>query len=155
MRRLMMSRLIWIYVVCKSLLKSPLAVKGLRQVDGIFWGWGKTGVHVTQTWIRIAQLAFYVNLHRAVIGPSATLTGRWQPDIDLRRMLTGWVLLYSSICVHVSCNDSSDAGHGDFVPTARMCRQIWAFVVHIYYRVLFTDRAWSILHIFITVRFFG
>ena len=35
------------------------------------------------------QLAFYVNLHRAVIGPSATLTGRWRPDIDLRRMLTG------------------------------------------------------------------
>ena len=32
----------------------------------------------------ISQLAFYVNLHRAVIGPSATLTGRWQPDIDLR-----------------------------------------------------------------------
>ena len=39
-----------------------------------------------------SQLAFYVNLHRAVIGPSATLTGRWRPDIDLRRMLTG--LLY-------------------------------------------------------------
>ena len=36
-----------------------------------------------------AQLAFYVNLHRAVIGPSATLTGRWRPDIDLCRMLTG------------------------------------------------------------------
>ena len=35
------------------------------------------------------QLAFYENLHRAVIGPSATLTGRWRPDIDLRRMLTG------------------------------------------------------------------
>ena len=35
------------------------------------------------------QLAFYVNLHRAVIGPSATLTGRWRPDIDLRRMLSG------------------------------------------------------------------
>ena len=25
---------------------------------------------------KISQLAFYVNLHRAVIGPSATLTGR-------------------------------------------------------------------------------
>ena len=37
------------------------------------------------------QLAFYVNLHRAVIGPSATLTGRWLPDIDLRRMLTGYI----------------------------------------------------------------
>ena len=40
----------------------------------------------------ISQLAFYVNLHRAVIGPSATLTGRWRPDIDLRRMLTGYDL---------------------------------------------------------------
>ena len=38
------------------------------------------------------QLAFYVNLHRAVIGPSATLTGRRRPDIDLRRMLTGYML---------------------------------------------------------------
>ena len=38
------------------------------------------------------QLAFYVNLHRAVIGPSATLTGRWRPDKDLRRMLTGYCL---------------------------------------------------------------
>ena len=38
-----------------------------------------------------SQLAFYVNLHRAVIGPSATLTGRWRPDIDLRRMLTGLI----------------------------------------------------------------
>ena len=37
-----------------------------------------------------SQQAFYVNLHRAVIGPSATLTGRWRPDIDLRRMLTGF-----------------------------------------------------------------
>ena len=36
-----------------------------------------------------SQLAFYVNLYRAVIGPSATLTGRWLPDIDFRRMLTG------------------------------------------------------------------
>ena len=43
--------------------------------------------------IDCAQLAFYVNLHRAVTGPSATLTGRWPPDIDLCRMLTGWVLV--------------------------------------------------------------
>ena len=42
---------------------------------------------------RPTQLAFYVNLHRAVIGPSATLTGRWRPDIDLRRMLTGYKLI--------------------------------------------------------------
>ena len=41
-----------------------------------------------------SRLAFYVNLHRAVIGPSATLTGRWQPDIDLRRMLTGVLPFY-------------------------------------------------------------
>ena len=41
----------------------------------------------TDSWL--SQLAFFVNLHRAVIGPSATLTGRWRPDIDLRRMLTG------------------------------------------------------------------
>ena len=34
-------------------------------------------------------VAWSLNLHRAVIGPSATLTGRWRPDIDLRRMLTG------------------------------------------------------------------
>ena len=47
----------------------------------------------------VTQLAFYVNLHRAVIGPSATLTGRWRPDIDLRRMLTGkflWTILLNA-----------------------------------------------------------
>ena len=51
------------------------------------------------------QLAFYVNLHRAVIGPSATLTGRWRPDIDLRRMLTGYsirdFLLQDQMCVPI------------------------------------------------------
>ena len=31
MRRLIMSRLIWIYAVCKSLLLSPVAVKELRR----------------------------------------------------------------------------------------------------------------------------
>ena len=36
-----------------------------------------------------SQLAIFVNLHRVVIGPSAILTGRWRPDIDLHRMLTG------------------------------------------------------------------
>ena len=44
-----------------------------------------------------SQLAFYVNLHRAVIGPSVTLTGRWRPDIDLRRMLTGLFLVVEDI----------------------------------------------------------
>ena len=42
-----------------------------------------------------SQQAFYVNLHRAVIGMSATLTGRSRPDIDLRRMLTGMVPGYA------------------------------------------------------------
>ena len=47
--------------------------------------------------LEASQLAFYVNLHRAVIGPSATLTGRWRPDIDLRRMLTGLMLFTKHI----------------------------------------------------------
>ena len=33
MRRLIMSRLIWIYAVCKNLLLSPMAVKELRVLD--------------------------------------------------------------------------------------------------------------------------
>ena len=50
----------------------------------------KNGISCYFAWrSALTQLAFYVNLHRAVIGPSATLTGRWRPDIDLRRMLTG------------------------------------------------------------------
>ena len=56
----------------------------------------KHKVPVIQAQYPITQLAFYVNLHRTVIGPSATLTGRWRPDIDLRRMLTGKVP-YSNI----------------------------------------------------------
>ena len=62
----------------------------------------RAATHTYYTWakIKFSQLAFYVNLHRAVIGPSATLTGRWRPDIDLRRMLTGLLpmnrLLYFS-----------------------------------------------------------
>ena len=36
------------------------------------------------------QLAFFINLQRAVIGPSATLTGRQRPAIDLCRMLIGY-----------------------------------------------------------------
>ena len=42
--------------------------------------------------IHIPQLVFYINLLRVVIGPSATLTGRQRPTIDLCRMLTGTVL---------------------------------------------------------------
>ena len=49
----------------------------------------KSGIEIVQGSMVQTQVAFYVNLHRAVIGPSATLTGRWRPDIDLRRMLTG------------------------------------------------------------------
>ena len=51
----------------------------------------------------ISQLAFYVNLHRAVIGPSATLTGRWRPDIDLRRMLTRYMFDLQGPLPHL-CN---------------------------------------------------
>ena len=55
-----------------------------------FKGWYKWSIlHGTEYVYSTSQLAFYVNLHRAVIGPSATLTGRWRPDIDLHRMLTG------------------------------------------------------------------
>ena len=36
-----------------------------------------------------AQLAFFINVQRAVIGPSATLMGRPRLAIDLCRMLTG------------------------------------------------------------------
>ena len=36
-----------------------------------------------------------------VIGPSATLTGRWRPDIDLRRMLTGSMLLLKMHMAHI------------------------------------------------------
>ena len=51
----------------------------------IFWWWS-----LLAFWSPATQLAFYVNLNRAVIGPSATLTGRWRPDIDLCRLLTGY-----------------------------------------------------------------
>ena len=53
----------------------------------------------------LPQLAFYVNLHRAVIDPSATLTGRWRPDIDLRRMLTGTVLCKRIHDIEIMCLD--------------------------------------------------
>ena len=69
----------------------------------------------------LSQLAFYVNLHRAVICPSATLTGRWRPDIDLRRMLTGVRTMYFmylgrhlSDTDHLSANDNFSTRHFDF-----------------------------------------
>ena len=43
----------------------------------------------THIYLTITQSAFYVNLYRAVIGPSGYRTGRWRPDVDLRRMLAG------------------------------------------------------------------
>ena len=53
--------------------------------------WDRTLGCVTRMVRVLAQLAFYINLYRAVICPSAILTGRWRPDIDLYRMLTGWM----------------------------------------------------------------
>ena len=56
-----------------------------------------------------SQLAFYVNLYRAVISPSATLTGRWQPDIDLRRMLgSAWAFAQSDQILRCLDEDSLD-----------------------------------------------
>ena len=60
----------------------------------------------------LTQLAFYVNLHRTIIGPSATLTGRWWPDIDLRRMLTGKGLQHRGW-------DSVTPGHAEIQPVMR------------------------------------
>ena len=37
MRRLIMSHLIWIYAVCKSLLLSPMAVKELNALSDHTW----------------------------------------------------------------------------------------------------------------------
>ena len=59
---------------------------------GIGLYWNDELECILKAQVRISQLAFYVNLHRAVIGPSATLTGRWRPNIDLRRMLTGKIM---------------------------------------------------------------
>ena len=49
--------------------------------------------------IGLTQSAFYVNLYRAVIGPSGQLTGRWRPDVDLRRMLAGKLVWYITVKV--------------------------------------------------------
>ena len=62
----------------------------------------------TLSFRRVAQLAFYVNLHRAIIGPSATLTGRWRPDIDLRRMLTGWAQKRTRSLLKVAYSSKTD-----------------------------------------------
>ena len=64
-------------------------IKRLGKTYNQKYKWKNTQKKATIAKHRPSQLAFFVNLHRAVIGPSATLTGRWRPDIDLRRMLTG------------------------------------------------------------------
>ena len=80
-----------------------LAVRLMRQPVNFLY---LSVVFVTDVYCVSSQLAFFVNLHRAVIGPSATLTGRWRPDIDLRRMLTGltpFLALYpmrQSVCCY-------------------------------------------------------
>ena len=84
--------------ISKNVSVSPLEFE-ITGVDCIFvWSFCFTllllvlqEVWAPWLWHSLTQLAFYVNLHRAVIGPSATLAGRWRPDIDLRRMLTEWV----------------------------------------------------------------
>ena len=76
-----------------------------------------------QSSIVTTQLAFYVNLHRAVIGQSATLTGRWRPDIDLRRMLTGNTQVQLSVTKRLpldvipnpGCNKDQNMSHGTFL----------------------------------------
>ena len=78
---------------CTSLCSTVPIDSICRQWRSLSAGW--SGLHCPH--MPESQLAFYVKLHRAVIGPSATLTGRWRPDIDLRRMLTGnawWTLLF-------------------------------------------------------------
>ena len=53
-----------------------------------------------------SQLAFFINLQRAVIGPSATLTGRSRSAIDLYRMLTGKrvsVLILTQLLIENIC----------------------------------------------------
>ena len=45
--------------------------------------------YICRNYVITTQLAFFINLQRAVRGPSATLTGRERPAIDLYRMLTG------------------------------------------------------------------
>ena len=76
---------------------------GLSYLAVLPWSWKHFSKHNVQ-WLRwrvLSQLAFYVNLHRTVIGPSATLSGRWRPDIDLRRMLTGFTVITEKVVVQI------------------------------------------------------
>ena len=62
--------------------------------------------------IYTTQLAFFINLQRAVIGPSATLTGRWRPAVDLYRMLTGKLTM--AIVVRICFEDTFSLGQQQF-----------------------------------------
>ena len=75
------------WTICAN-IQADLNLSWAHMSEGVSW---RCCCDVFST----TQLAFYVNLHRAVIGPSATLTGRWRPDIDLRRMLTGYTITYT------------------------------------------------------------
>ena len=79
--------------------------------------------HLAMDILIVSQLAFYVNLHRAVIGPSATLTGRWRPDIDLRRMLTGLIGVFAFLGSAVSYFMADNKGWN--------CKCMWLLDCHI------------------------
>ena len=59
-----------------------------NRISGYCWIYQQKAFTAVCIWH--TQPAFYINLQQAVIGPSATLTGRWQPAIDLCRMLPGY-----------------------------------------------------------------
>ena len=86
----------YMFVFCKYVSATKICISStniyiIYKCMFVFYNY----MYVVYTYMTIiSQLAFYVNLHRAVIGPSATLTGRWRPDIDLRRMLTGMYIVY-------------------------------------------------------------
>ena len=80
-----------------------------------------------------SQLAFYVNLHRAVIGPSATLTGRWRPDIDLRRMLTG--LMINCVMIFFTYRTT----------TCSIYRDVWQFYVTLSITTTVWDTNWPMM----------
>ena len=76
------------------------------------------------------QQAFYVNLHRAVIGPSATLTGRWRPDIDLRRMLTGYIYFKHSFKADNKLWDLINSPAYEKKKLLKRMRRFFLFKVH-------------------------
>ena len=121
------SRKVYIYINCTAFQRMrkiwKLALYRMRWAqltvrsrvvclqDQFAWSVHRTNLHKKHS-----QLAFYVNLHRAVIGPSATLTGRWRPDIDLRRMLTGfniedYLCLFLTLSIAFEPHISGDQFH--------------------------------------------